>query len=195
MFILDDKQSQVGGYTYDVDGIATPATPGNPDLHDKCEEKWDVIQGGADFSGGCQVMTMDICDQINDARDCGFVRCGIIESKLMTLAQLTAKFGLVFASGIYQEISKVQSEIVAECILRCDLAYNLEIMSETAAQVLANRFLSCFDEENTQYYTNGDYYADSSSHEWNPATTATFDTGILVINKSRAGCLWVEDED
>ena len=30
---------------------------------------------------------------------------------------------------------------------------------------------------------------------WIPATTATFDAGILVVGGSRAGCLWVEDED
>lgn len=112
----------------------------------------------------------------------------------MTLVELATRFGLIFASDTYREISKDQAEAVAKRVLYCDLAYDSEIMTTTAAQALASRFLDCFD-ESTQYYTNGDYYANGSSHSWNPATTATFDTGILVIGKSRVGCLWVEDED
>lgn len=139
---------------------------------------------------------MDVCDVINDVRDCRVVHCGITESEHITLAELASRFGLIFTPDTYREISKFQAAAVAKGVLHCDLAYDSEIMPETAAQALANCFLGYFDEEDTHYYTNGDYYvADESSHGWNPATTATFDTGILVIGKLKAGCLWVEDED
>ena len=68
-------------------------------------------------------------------------------------------------------------------------------MSETKAEELTTRFLDCFDKESAQYYTNGDFYEINPTHGWNPTTNATFDTGILIVSKSKVGCLWVEDED
>ena len=140
-------------------------------------------------------MKIDICDEIKTARDCGVTHCHIIEVEPMPLTELVPRFGLVFTPDAYREISKAQAETVAKRVLHRDLAYDAEIMTEPEAQALANRFFDCFDEENAQYYTNGDYYSDGSNHSWTPATDATFDTGILVIGKSRTGCLWVEDED
>lgn len=142
-----------------------------------------------------RITKVDICDEINDARDCGVLHCGIIRSETMTLIELAPKFRLSFAADTYREINKAQAAAVAKRVLHCDLAYDSEIMPEPVAQALANRFLDNFDEENTQYYTNGDYYMAGASYGWNPATTATFDTGILIISKLNAGCLWVEDED
>ncbi|MBW4422641.1 MAG: hypothetical protein KME13_26090 [Myxacorys californica WJT36-NPBG1] len=123
-------------------------------------------------------MQINICDEINDARDCGDTPCHIIEVEPMPLTELVPRFGLGFTPGTYREISKAQAEAVAKRVLHRDLAYDTEIMTETEAQALANRFFDCFDEENAQYYTNGDYYSDEASHSWNPATDATFDTGI-----------------
>ncbi|MBW4490496.1 MAG: hypothetical protein KME12_22180 [Trichocoleus desertorum ATA4-8-CV12] len=140
-------------------------------------------------------MKINICDEINAARDCGVTHCHIIEVEPTPLTEIVPKFGLVFTPDTYQEISKAQAEAVAKRVLHRDLAYDAEIMTETEAQALVNQFLDCFDEENAEYYTNGDYYSEEVSHGWNPATAATFDTGILVIGKSRVGCLWVEDED
>jgi hypothetical protein len=139
------------------------------------------------------IVQVDICNEVNVARDCGVMHCHIIEP--LPLTELVPRFGLFFTPDTYKKISKAQAEAVAMRILHRDLAYDAEIMTETEAQALANRFFDCFDEESAQYYTNGDYYSGGSSHGWNPATSATFDTGILVIDKSRAGCLWVEDED
>jgi len=138
---------------------------------------------------------VDICDEINVARDCGVMHCHIIEVEPMPLTELVPRFGLVFTPNTYQGISKAQAEAVAKRVLHRDLAYDAEIMTETEAQALATCFFECFNEETAQYYTNGDYYSGGSSHGWNPATSATFDTGILVIDQSRSGCLWVEDED
>jgi hypothetical protein len=138
-------------------------------------------------------MKTDICDEIDDARECGVVHCYIIEIQPIPLAELAPQFNLFFTPDIYKEIRRDQAEKVARRILHRDLAYDVEIMPEKVAQDLASRFLDCFEKETSQYYTNGSYYCDSMS--WNPATDATFDTGILVISQSCSGCLWVEDED
>ena len=116
---------------------------------------------------------MDICDAIKEARDCGIVHCGILNTESMSLVELTARFGLMFSPDIYQAISNVQAESVAWRILHRDLAYSSELMTESAAQSLARRFLARFDADNTQYYTNGDYYAARFNCGWMPATAAT----------------------
>ncbi len=140
-------------------------------------------------------MQVDICDEIIDARKYGAIYCDIIEVELLPLSELAPIFGLFFTPDTYHEISKAQTEAIAKRVLHRDLAYDAENMIETKAQTLANRFIACFDEQDAQYYTNGYYYADGSNHGWTPATDATFDTGILIIGKSRSGYLWVEDED
>ena len=30
---------------------------------------------------------------------------------------------------------------------------------------------------------------------WDPATTSTFDTGVLMLGTAESGCVWVADED
>ncbi|AGY56377.1 hypothetical protein [Gloeobacter kilaueensis] len=140
-------------------------------------------------------MKSSICDQISSARDCGVVHCGILESDAITVGELAARFGLISTPDIYRLINRAQALAVAKRILHRDLAYDAKIMSEARAQALAENFLNHFDKEHVQYFTNGDYDIDSSSNGWNPATSATFDTGILVLGNSKAGCLWVEDED
>ncbi len=138
---------------------------------------------------------MNVYDEINDARNCGVVHCGMITSESITLAELATQFGLSFTPEKYHEISKLQAESVAKHILYRDLAYDVELMPKSEVQKLTNRFFDCFNEDNTRYYTNGDYYSAKSEHKWNSATAATFDTGILIVSRSKVGCLWVEDED
>jgi hypothetical protein len=138
---------------------------------------------------------MSICNQINDAYGHEGIYCGIIKSDQIRLSELAERFSLNSNSEIYREIDQRQAEAVIKRILHRGLAYQVEIMPQSSAQSLAQRFLECFDAEKAQYYTNGDYYSDENSNGWNPATVSTFDTGILVIDRLRAGCLWVEDED
>ena len=30
---------------------------------------------------------------------------------------------------------------------------------------------------------------------WDPATTSTFDTGVLILGTAESACVWVADED
>lgn len=79
-----------------------------------------------------------------------------------------------------------------------DLAYKEKLMPEPEVKALVTRFLDHFGDEKPCFYTNGNYYEGQSSWvdlAWNPATDATFDTGVLILGQLKAGCLWVEDED
>ncbi len=140
-------------------------------------------------------MDLDICHEIVDARDYGVVHCNLIKIEWLTLEELVPKFDLLFSPQTYREIEREKAKKVTEFVLQYDLAYDSEIMNSLQAEDLASRFLAYFEDEESQYYTNGDWYKEPPRRGWTPATTATFDAGILVVGRSRAGCLWVEDED
>ena len=76
-------------------------------------------------------------------------------------------------------------------MLSTDLAYGSKIMPPDRAAGLWQQFLAAFEEQDIRFVTNGT--ADGSS--WGPATSSTFDQGVLVIGPARVGCLWVEGED
>ena len=47
---------------------------------------------------------VDICSEIDNLRDCGFVNCGIVDES-MTLKKLALRFELFFEPILYFEIS------------------------------------------------------------------------------------------
>lgn len=136
---------------------------------------------------------MDVCEEINNLHDCGYLNCGIVDESL-TLQELALGFELFFRPNLYFEISYQQAALLLIRILTPNLPYNSKNMYGVKAKELTTRFLNCFDEESAQYYTNGDLYDAQPIRGWTPATSAIFDTGILVISKLKAGCLWVEDD-
>ncbi|MGK3995948.1 hypothetical protein [Sorangium sp. So ce1024] len=69
------------------------------------------------------------------------------------------------------------------------------MVSADEAARLAREFLEQFDRAGCRYFTNGNFGDDPTGASWTPATSATFDTGALILGASRSGCLWVEDED
>jgi hypothetical protein len=61
---------------------------------------------------------------------------------------------------------------------------------------LAGAFLDEFAGCASRFYTNGNFHLPPDAPiEWSAVTGATFDTGVLIVGETRAGCLWVEDED
>lgn len=136
---------------------------------------------------------MDVWDEIKHKRDCGVLHCGILEELSLSVSAVAASFKLHPDPNNYREITPTQARAIAVRILHRDLAYAQEIMTLASARRLAEAFMALFQE--ARFYTNGDFHLDSPSHAWNPATSATFDTGIIGIGAYRSGCLWVEDED
>lgn len=86
-------------------------------------------------------------------------------------------------------------------ILHRDLAYDLPIMEESRAAVLASCFVRSLGPGH--WFTNGDFPlvhargrpkpADQGS--WTPFSAATFDTGVLFAGPDAVAIAWVEDED
>lgn len=140
---------------------------------------------------------MTIVDDIIAARDCGVVRCGLLTHPSPSVSELASEFGLESDPGIYREITQPDARFLIQSILQQDLAYDSQVMSAESASKLTDSFLEPFKADGTLYYTNGTFYEvpPRRTTTWNPATNATFDTGVLIRGATVSGCLWVEDED
>ncbi len=120
------------------------------------------------------------------------------KSKIKSAEDAAKKFGLYCATNIYFKIDATRAKEVLVSVLSKDMAYGTELMPRNLASTLATDFISEFSNESSHFYTNGNYGQPSKStvcHSWTPATSATFDTGILVLSKNRIGCAWFMDED
>ena len=139
---------------------------------------------------------MELCNEIVRLRGCGKVRCGIREHSVVPSVSAVARsFELFEDAACYTEVTFTQALAILTRILHRDMAYGSELMAPGVAATLASSFLEQTSSPACSYFSNGDFFEESSSHGWNPATQATFDTGVLVVGVERAGCLWVEDED
>ena len=114
----------------------------------------------------------------------------------MSAADIARAFGLADDSAVYRPVGSAEADAIAIRLLHTDLAYSVEIMSRSDAADFWREFKALFDGQNVEFITNQDATDfGAGSWSWTPATAATFDLGILVIGTSRAGCLWVEDDD
>jgi hypothetical protein len=109
----------------------------------------------------------------------------------MTVVEAARVFDLADDPAIYRGIERAEADAIASRILEADLAYRSSIMSAARAAELWARFVALFEGQDAKFATNTNAHLNA----WTPATGATFDLGVLVIGASKAGCLWVEDED
>ncbi|MGN6368901.1 MAG: hypothetical protein ACTHN5_11635 [Phycisphaerae bacterium] len=137
---------------------------------------------------------MAVVDDILAERNCGVVHCGVSRVAQKDVLELARAFGLHDDPSAFAPITASNAAALAASILHKDMAYSHQIMAEERAKELAQQFLEQFGAE-AKFYSNGWTGWETGSTEWNPATDATFDTGVLVIGKDRSGCIWVEDED
>lgn len=146
---------------------------------------------GTDLTDG----DIDICGRIRRARRFGNTRCGIVEGR-KSVHEIARAFGLSDDNAIYRLIGSAEADAIAIRLLHTDLAYGAEIMSLSDAAALWCEFKALFDGQDVEFVTNqGVIDIGAGYYSWTSATAATFDLGILVICATRAGCLWVEDED
>lgn len=143
---------------------------------------------------------MHLCETIRTMRNCGVCTASIVEANNASLEDVANRFGLNNDCSIYHEIDSTQATRALTMILHKDMAYETEIMPIHDASELANEFILSFDSKITTFFTNGScgettYTGHPNSAGWNPATDATFDTGVMAISPSKIGCLWIEDED
>ena len=114
-------------------------------------------------------------------------------------------------ADLWQEVSEKTAEWILSQLLEVDLAYRARLMERSEARSLACEFIRLVSNGETnakngqgcRYFTNGCIVEGPSMFTidgkemvgWQPATDATFDTGIIMATSRRIGLVWAEDED
>ena len=143
---------------------------------------------------------MDVFDTIKKERNKGAVYCGTLP-KAESATKLAAAFSLSDKPACYRSTDIDMARAILSEILHRDLAYGTRLMSQARAEELSTTFMQRFAKPGTRFFTNADFKRDAGAGlvlaGWNPATTATFDTGILALGApgSESACVWVADED
>jgi hypothetical protein len=141
---------------------------------------------------------MDVITRIVEARQgTGRIIAGIRRDGVQSAESVAASFGLHGGFGIYFEIDEWEATSIIALVMNKDMAYSTEILPVHEARELAEGFMRQFRGEKAKYYTNGTFGKPGlfSGNTWNPATAATFDTGVIVVAQKSVGCVWVMDED
>lgn len=135
---------------------------------------------------------------IRERRDCGRVHVAVYDLETGEPADADA---IMEAAGLEPvaevELGPDDALVAVTEVLARDLAHRATVMPQADAETLASSFLRLFPAPAT-YWTNGELLvaqAHGTSRAWTSATKATFDSGLVVVSATRAGILWVEDED
>lgn len=140
---------------------------------------------------------MDITERIKQERGKDTI-AGILPGAVSaSVADVARSFGLLDSPECYEEIDAVEAAGVIENVLHWDMAYKTEIMSISLARELSGEFLAAFAGADARFFTNGEWGRSTGALGvgWTPVTSATFDTGVLVVSDQMAGCVWCMDED
>jgi hypothetical protein len=140
---------------------------------------------------------MDCLEAIRTERNKGRVFCGVAKADAVSV--LAGAFGLSAEPARYRETDEILARAIVVGILHRDLAYGTRIMSLARAEELASEVIRRFDKPGTRFFTNGEFKLDAGAglvlSRWDPATTSTFDTGVLILAPGESACIWVADED
>lgn len=148
-----------------------------------------------------------ICEEIAHQRKYGHPTCAVRQRSATAdsrschaiLDEFVATLGFDGLDDGWIEISIQDAKTLTREILLKDLAYGIAMMSEQEAAQLCERFFTLFD-GSVRCFTNGNLVLHADATEvpgsWTAISPqATFDTGVVCIDSSRIGILWVEDED
>jgi hypothetical protein len=127
----------------------------------------------------------------------------VLDRAFIDIDEAARTFGLQPLGDKWRAIDRVTAMRVLFALLIEDMAFSSPRMSEQEARMASEEFLSQFG-AGSRFVTNGNWEDGwtRSKHsstafgpEWTPATNATFDGGVIVLDRSRSGVLWLEDED
>ena len=141
---------------------------------------------------------MDPFEAIRKERKAGKVFCGTTKAA-KSVSTLAGAFGLKGDASLYHQVDAEMARAIIVGILHRDLAYGNRLLSLARAEELAGQVLQQFPDPAIRFLTNGQFKQGTGvglvlSH-WDPATTATFDTGVLILGAAESACVWVADED
>ncbi len=142
--------------------------------------------------------TVRVLRAIQERRDYGRVHVAVYELEAGDVVDPGAIMEAVGLEPVAEvELTLDDARLATTEVLARDLAYRATIMPNEDAEALAASFLRLFPAP-ASYWTNGELlvaHAHGTSGAWRSATEATFDSGLVVVSATRAGILWVEDED
>uniref|UniRef100_UPI00333EF042 hypothetical protein n=1 Tax=Castellaniella defragrans TaxID=75697 RepID=UPI00333EF042 len=155
-----------------------------------------------DVTGRIEDITARIKQKVDtgDAHVAGVI-AGFLPCVATSAAEAAAKFGLSDSPECYDEIDEIEAVMVLTRAFNKGLAYSVEIMPLAEARNLAASFVAEFLNASARFFTNGDWGQPKfprdgvTSTSWSDATSATFDTGVIVISDHGTGCVWCMDED
>jgi hypothetical protein len=141
---------------------------------------------------------MDAFEAIRKERTAGKVLCGTTKG-VKSVVALAAVFGLKEDASLYHQVDAEMARAILVGILHRDLAYGNRLLSLARAEELAGQVMQRFTDPAMRFLTNGKFKQGAGvglvmSH-WDPATTSTFDTGVLMLGTGESGCVWVAEED
>jgi hypothetical protein len=141
---------------------------------------------------------MDPFEAIRKERKAGKVFSGT--GKAAGSAEAAAgAFGLKDDAGLYRETDAEMARSIVVAILHRDLAYGNRVLSLARAETLASEVMQRFADPKVRFFTNAEFKHGAAAalvlSRWDPATTSTFDTGVIMLGPSESGCVWVADED
>jgi len=141
---------------------------------------------------------MDVFDAIRKERTVGKVLCGVTRGA-GSVSLLAAAFGLKDEAGLYHEVDAEMARAILVGVLHRDLAYGDRLLSLARAEELAGQVMQRFATSGMRFLTNAEFKEGAGVglvlSDWDPATDATFDTGVLMLGTDESGCVWVADED
>jgi hypothetical protein len=140
----------------------------------------------------------DPFEAIKKERKSGAVYCGTTKDAKSVVALATA-FGLKGDASLYHQVDAELARQILVNVLHRDLAYGNRLLSLARAEELAGQVMKRFADPAVRFLTNGKFKHDTAAalvlSHWDPATSATFDTGVLMLGTAESGCVWVADED
>ena len=141
---------------------------------------------------------MDPFEAIRKERKTGTVYCGTTKDAKGVVALATA-FGLKGDASLYHQVDIDMAKAILVGILHRDLAYGNRLLSLARAEELAGQVMQRFTVPGIRFLTNGKFKQGTGAglvmSHWDPATSSTFDTGVLMLGTAESGCVWVADED
>src|SRR4051812_6642037 len=126
---------------------------------------------------------MNPFEAIRKERKTGKVFCGTTKAA-KSVAALAAEFGLKGDASLYHQVDAEMARVIVVGILHRDLAYGNRVLSLARAEELAGQVMKAFSDPGIRFLTNGQFKQGAGAglvlSHWDPATTATFDTGVLI---------------
>ncbi len=140
---------------------------------------------------------MDPFEAIRKERKTGQVYCGTTKD-VKGVPALAEAVGLKGDASLYHQVDAEMAREILVAVLHRDLAHGNRHLSLARAEALAGQVMERFTDPGIRYLTNAKFKQVAGAlvlSHWDPATTATFDTGVLFLGTGESGCVWVSEEE